>query len=352
MLKSLSIRKMLLSLCYVLFFTGCSAPTNAANDIQALYKSVNQGVVELHVQVLATPKLGQVAYKEEMAESLGSGALITKEGRILTAAHVVDRATDIEVIFADGTKTTGHVVWVDSLIDIAMIQAGEVPSSAKVLKMAEPSNYGVGEQVVVIGAPYGVSHSLSVGYLSGIRDDEEIPGLGLTPRLVQTDAAINQGNSGGPMFNLEGEVLGIVSHILSQSGGNNGLGFAISVDTIKEVMSTEPVNFFGFIPFPLDEETSAAINNPYGYGLLIQQVIPGTLADKLGFRGGKFSVMVGNIPFLLGGDVIVAIGGHPLKDFERIVEMRQRLSEAEKGTEIVFKFLRSGEVKEVTWIKE
>lgn len=301
-----------------------------------VYKSVNQGVVELHVKVLATPKLGQVAYKEEMAESLGLGTLITKEGRIFTAAHVVDRATDIKVIFADGTKTTGHVVWVDSLIDIAMIQAGEVPGAAKVLKMAQPSSYGVGEQVVVIGAPLGVNHSLSVGYLSGIRDDEEIPGLGLTPRLVQTDAAINQGNSSGPMFNLKGEILGIVSHILLQSGGNKGLGFAISVDTIQEVMSTEPVNFFGFIPFPLDEDTSSAINNPYGCGLLIQQVIPGTLADKLGFRGGKFSVMVGNIPFLLGGYVIVSIGGHPLKDLERIVEMRQRLSEAPKGTEIVF----------------
>mgnify|MGYP002700772267 CR=1 FL=1 len=212
----------------VFFLSGCS--TSQAfqvkeNSIQKLYKKVNPSVVELHVQSLSDPKVGQVAYKAKTANSLGSGALISSEGRILTAAHVVDKATAIEVQFADGTKTTGHVVWVEPLIDLAMIQAGTVPDSAKPLTLAKANNYQIGEQIVVIGAPFGVSHSLSVGYLSGIRDGNAIPGRKLVPRLLQTDASINQGNSGGPMFNLEGEIIGIVSHILSKSGGSNGLGF-------------------------------------------------------------------------------------------------------------------------------
>ncbi len=344
-----------LLLCCLFFATlsmGCAMPTSAENSVQKLFKAVNPGVVELHVKALAGPRPGQVAYKATTAKSLGSGALISKEGRILTAAHVVDRATEIEVIFTDGSKTSGHVVWVDSMIDLAMIQAVDVPDSAKPLQLAKSGDYQIGEQVVVIGAPYGVSHSLSVGYLSGIRDREKIPATELVPRSLQTDAAINQGNSGGPMFNLDGEVIGIVSYIMSKTGGSNGLGFAVSIDTVHDVIATEPMNFQGFIPFLLDEKQAHAINNPYGYGMLIQQVIPGTLAHKLGFKGGSISVFVGRTPILLGGDILISIAGYPLKDFESVVKMRQRLAGYEVGANITFKYLRNGEVEEVIWTIE
>ncbi len=255
------------------------------NTIKELFQSVDAAVVELHVKAIAEPKPGQVEYRAATDRSLGSGALITTKGRILTAAHVVGRATEIQVIFSDGTKTSGHVVWVDNLIDLAMIQALKVPKQIKPLSLAKANDYSVGERVMVIGAPLGVSHSLSVGYLSGIRDKEEIPGTNMTPRFLQTDASINQGNSGGPMFNMQGEILGIVSHILSKSGGSDGLGFAISTDTIRKAMSSEPSVFTGVIPYLLTEKQAKAINNPYGYGVLIQQVIPGTVAHKMGFKG-------------------------------------------------------------------
>lgn len=345
-------RLMLSCLLSVSLLVGCAMPSKANNSVQKLYNEVDSGVVELHVKALAGPKPGQVAYKATTAKSLGSGALISKEGRILTAAHVVDRATQIEVLFTDGTKTSGHVVWVDPVIDLAMIQALDVPDSANVLSLAKSGDYGVGEQVIVIGAPFGVSHSLSVGYLSGIRDREKIPTTNIAPRSIQTDAAINQGNSGGPMFNMKGEIIGIVSHILSRSGGSNGLGFAVSIDTIEDVMAAEPMNFSGFIPHVLNQKQAYAINNPYGYGLLIQQVIPGTLAHKLGFRGGHTSVLVGRTPILLGGDVLLSIGGYPLKDFESVMKIRQRLSGYEQGKEIIFKYLRDGKIEEVSWAVE
>lgn len=326
-----------------------SFATMAENNIQKLYQSVNDSVVELHVEAIANPEIGQVEYQVNLANSLGSGALVTQKGRILTAAHVVERATKIQVIFNDGTKTSGHVVWVDKLLDLAMIQAADVPSKIKPLKLAKANDYAIGEQVMVIGAPYGVSHSLSVGYLSGIRDRDALPGTKLVPRFLQTDASINMGNSGGPMFNTDGEILGIVSHILSKSGGSNGLGFAISTDTIQEVIDSDPSFFSGIIAHLLTPKQSKAINNPYGYGFLVQQVIPGTIGDRLGFKGGDVNVLIGRTPVLLGGDIILEVAGRPIKDVESALAIRSRMSKYEKGDKVMFKYLREGNVKQISW---
>ena len=341
----MSIHKIFL-LISLSFITACAS---AENSIQTLYKSVNPAVVELHVKALADPKPGQATYKAAVAGSLGSGALINKKGRILTAAHVVDKATEIDVIYADGTKTTGHVVWVESMIDLAMIQAVDVPKNIEPLKLARSNDYQIGEQVVVIGAPYGVSHSLSVGYLSGIRDGKKIPATEIVPRLLQTDASINVGNSGGPMFNSKGEIIGIVSHILSKSGGSNGLGFVVSIDTIHDIMESDPGTFAGFIPFLLNKQHSYALNNSAGHGMLLQHVIPKTLADKLGFKGGNINVTIGHTSILLGGDILLAIDGYKITDMESAIKIKQRMASVKKGDEISFSFLRAGELKTVYW---
>jgi serine protease Do len=231
-----------------------------------------------------------------------------------------------------------------------MIQAGNVPSSVKSLVLAKANDYQIGEQVMIIGAPFGVSHSLSVGYLSGIRDGNSLSERALTPRLLQTDAAINQGNSGGPMFNLKGEIIGIVSHILSKSGGNIGLGFVVSVDTVHDIIDSDPGTFSGFIPILLTDELSAAINNPSGHGMLIQHVIPGTLADKLGFKGGTLSVTLGNTPILLGGDILLEVGNKVITDLASTVKVKQHLANFIKGDKVIFKYLRYGKIQEAYWI--
>jgi len=326
-----------------------TANASAQNTIQKLYKSVNPAVVELHIKSLVDPKSEQTTNKAHVAGSLGSGALINKKGRILTAAHVVDKATEIEVIYADGTKTSGHVVWVESMIDLAMIQAVDVPETIEPLKLAKRSDYQIGEQVIVIGAPYGVSHSLSVGYLSGIRESKKIPATDIIPRLLQTDASINVGNSGGPMFNTKGDIIGIVSHILSKSGGSNGLGFVISIDTIHDIMDSDPGTFSGFIPFLLNKEQSFVLNNAAGHGMLIQHVVPRTLADKLGFKGGNVSVTIGHTSLLLGGDILLSINGNKITDIESAIKIKQRMASVKKGDNVSFTFLRAGEVKTIYW---
>lgn len=328
-----------------------STLTLAQNNVQNVYKEMNPGVVELHVKALSKPQKAQVDYKVHTGNSLGSGALISEKGRILTAAHVIERATDIEVAFSNGFKTTGHVVWVAPLVDLAMIQVAEMPKGDyQVLKLAKRRDYQIGEQVVVIGAPYGVSHSLSVGYLSGIRDKAEIPLNKLKPRFLQTDAAINQGNSGGPMFNMKGEIIGIVSHILSQSGGSQGLGFVVSTDTVQDVIENKPPMWVGIVPIMLDKKLSNAINNPFGYGLLIQQVVPKTLAEKLGFQGGNIAVNLGQQSILLGGDILVKVGHIKLDGIESLFEAQRWFSHLEKGEEVRFKFVRSGKILDVSWM--
>jgi len=340
----------LLALTIFISISLFSLPSSADNSVQKLFKEVDNSVVELHVESIAQPNPNQVRYEASTENSLGSGAVISENGRILTAAHVVDRATSIEVIFADGTTTTGHLVWINSMLDLAMIQAAKLPDNIKALPLAKSGSYEVGEQVMAIGAPYGVSHSLSVGYLSGIRDQAVIPGTDIVPRFIQTDAAINQGNSGGPLFNRSGEIIGIVSHILSATGDSNGLGFAISVDSIHDIIASKPAVFAGFIPHILTEMEAHALNNPYGYGMLIQQVIPGTLAAKLGFRGGNLNIMLGEKPLLLGGDILLEISGRRLTDLESMIKLQQRFSRYDKGEKLVFTFLRNGKEKQVQWI--
>ncbi|WP_328824462.1 S1C family serine protease [Thalassotalea algicola] len=336
-------------LIFTAFIVFFSVTISAKNSIQKVYEQVNNGVVELHVKALAQPEPGKVNYRPTTENSLGSGALISDKGRILTAAHVVETATEITVIFNDGSTTSGHVVWVDNLIDLAMIQAYEVPKELQPLRLANSGNYNIGEQVLAIGAPYGVSHSLSVGYLSGVRDREPIPGSNLIPRFLQTDAAINQGNSGGPLFNLQGDIIGIVSHILSSSGGNNGLGFAVSIDTIRHIIDSDPGIFLGVSPHLLTKEQALALNNPFGYGLLIQQVVPNSIADVMGLKGGKFTVTIGRTPVLLGGDILLEVAGRPLTNLEEAIKIRQRLSEYGKGDRVTFKYLRNGKVEQTFW---
>nr|WP_245942598.1 S1C family serine protease [Candidatus Colwellia aromaticivorans] len=160
---------------------------------------------------------------------------------------------------------------------------------------------------------------------------------------------MNVGNSGGPMFNDKGEIIGIVSHVLSKSGGSNGLGFVVSVDTIHEIMDSDPGTFSGFIPCLLNKQQSYALNNVAGHGMLIQHVVPRTLADKLGFKGGNKNVTIGNKSILLGGDILLAINGHKITDVDSVIKIKQRMANVKKGDEISFTFLRSGEVNTVYW---
>lgn len=184
-----------------------------AETIAELFERVHRSVVVIRaveVEVPAEEGQGRSVY------TLGSGVLISTDGKILTAAHLVHAASEVSVEFWDGQRVSARVVSSAPGADISLLQTDAVPTAAVVARLADSDAARIGEEVFIIGAPYGLSHTLTVGHLSGRqRPGQTTAGLGRA-EFLQTDAAVNKGNSGGPMFSMAGEVLGIVSHIISR----------------------------------------------------------------------------------------------------------------------------------------
>jgi S1-C subfamily serine protease len=201
----------------------------------------------------------------------------------------------------------------------------------------------VGDRVFVVGAPLGISHTLTVGYLSARRaPDALMTGLS-NAELFQTDAAINQGNSGGPMFNMKGEVVGIVSHMISVSGGFEGLGFAVTSNAARELLIDRKGFWGGLSAYHLQGDMADILNVPQAEGLLVQVVAKGSPSERLGLRGGTKPGRIGDVDLVLGGDIILEVQGVPVarKAFPSI---REQLSELQPGQLIKVKVLRDGEV--------
>src|SRR5262245_18822901 len=156
---------------------------------------------------------------------IGSGVLISADGRVMTAAHVVHAMDEINVELASGETVPARVVASEPAADLSLMKLERVPPSAKPAPLANSDAVRIGDQVIVVGAPYGLAHSMTVGWISARWGPNTVYKEMPLAEFFQTDAVINQGNSGGPMFNMAGEVVGIVSHNISKSGGSEGLGF-------------------------------------------------------------------------------------------------------------------------------
>jgi serine protease Do len=172
-----------------------------------------------------------------IAGGLGSGVLISTDGEIMTAAHLVETADTVFVEFSNQEIFTAKVIASEPAADVALLKLNSpLPSGAVVAKLGDSDKVEVGDQIFVIGAPHGISYTLTVGYISARRRPNTLySGLSLA-EFFQTDAAINEGNSGGPMFNMAGEIVGIVSSIISKSGGSQGLGFVATSNMARQLL--------------------------------------------------------------------------------------------------------------------
>ncbi|HWC72383.1 MAG TPA: trypsin-like peptidase domain-containing protein, partial [Gemmatimonadales bacterium] len=275
---------------------------------------------------------------------LGSGVLISAEGKIMTAAHVVQTADKVGVQFVDGKIYPAHVVASSVRADVALLQLDQFPMALTPAKLGNSDSLAVGDQVIVIGAPYGLGHSLTVGHVSGrIAAGGMVSGGPM--EMIQTDAAINMGNSGGPMFNMKGEVVGIVSRILSQSGGFEGLGFAIPAKVAERVLLNAK-SFWSGIDFVLLQDTMAqAFNVPQPAGLLVQQVSANSPAALLGIRAGMVRAKIGEAELLIGGDIVLDVAGIAITpnggSFEQI---QTYLSGLKAGDSLKVNVLRGGKI--------
>jgi S1-C subfamily serine protease len=250
-------------------------------------------------------------------EGAGSGFLIDTAGHLLTNFHVVQGAQAIEVTFggADQTRYKAKMIGADSRNDIALIQIDLAGHKLTPLTLGDSKNLMVGQRVLAIGNPFGFQSTLTTGVVSSLGRTVQTGENTYIDEAIQTDAAINRGNSGGPLLNSHGEVIGINSAIYSPTETSAGIGFAIPVNTARRVAEDLIANgrvrraTLGAEGTPLWPELANALGLPVQQGILIEQVVPGGAAAAAGIHGGNRSVIAGMRQVRIGGDVIVAIDG-------------------------------------------
>ncbi len=281
---------------------------------------------------------------------LGSGVLIGENRNyILTAAHVVANSSKIEVVLKDGTKVLAKNRRIDRTSDVALIELSRPVTHLPVAKLGDSDKMRIGDEIFIIGSPLGLAHSVSKGIISGkhTEPNQTIPEPAM--EFFQTDAAINKGNSGGPMFNMQGEVIGIVSSILSFSGGFEGLGFAATSNIARNILTQQGRIWFGSEILPLSAEMCQLFNVPQEGALLVQSIVDDSPAYFMGLKGGYIKINIGKTEFLAGGDIILEFDDIPLNSRENMEKFFQYLNGLEKGHQYRVKILRGGVVKNLTW---
>jgi 2-alkenal reductase len=278
----------------------------------------------------------------------GSGFVVSPKGYILTDAHVIttapeqpaERAENVYVEFADGDRIAAKIVGYDLFSDVGLLKVDPAAHAIRPLPLGRSSNVVVGEPVAAIGSPFGNENSLSVGVVSGTR--RSISSVTSEYQLVdaiQTDAAINHGNSGGPLLDGRGRVIGINAQIRSSSGAGEGVGFAVPIDTARRSMDELLANGrveYAYVGITTDDVTPALAHRFHyssPFGALITCVKRNSPGSAAGLRGGTHQSVFEGGQVTTGGDVIVAIDGHPVRSGSDVVRLvGQRLEPRDTAT--------------------
>ena len=337
-------------LVFVITLLMCSLAIG--QNLAELYKNINSSVVVIDIVSVAPESTGRGIELVAQA-SQGSGVLITPDGLIWTAAHVVGTAEEVQIEFLDGDIYEGEVVTSNEQADIALVRIlGDFQLKDKaVAKIGDSDMLQVGEDVFVLGAPHGFKQSLSRGILSGRFLPQNLTNDFIKIEFLQTDAAINPGNSGGPMFNMKGEVIGIASRIYTNSGGFEGIGFAMSSNVAKELLMNESGLWSGMESMLIEGELAMALNLPQESGLLVTNLSSKGAASQLGLKGGYIPSQINGIDIVLGGDIILELAGIKITDVNSLFKIRQKINEFDIGDEVTMTIMRSGKIGQGTFTK-
>ncbi|HTC64733.1 MAG TPA: trypsin-like peptidase domain-containing protein [Candidatus Saccharimonadales bacterium] len=251
-------------------------------------------------------------------EGAGSGFVIDPRGYILTNFHVVQNAQAISVTLGDRTHYDAKFIGADERNDIALVKIDPKDRKLPVLTMGDSESLLVGQRVLAIGNPFGFQSTLTTGVVSALGRTVQTGQATVIDGAIQTDAAINQGNSGGPLLNSHGEVIGINSAIYTPSGTTAGIGFAIPISTARQIAQDLITDgrvhraSMGVEARLLTPAVAEALHLPVNEGLMIERVTPGGPAANAGLKGGDHQAILGMRRILLGGDVITGIDGRPI----------------------------------------
>ena len=329
---------------FLVALTLCLPMTGEAQSPGEVFRKVTPSVVVIRARGSEVTAGGQVRFTET-----GSGVLISSDGKVMTAAHVVHSMNEISVEFLGGETVSAKVIASEPGADLSLIQLERVPPGARVAQMANSNTVRVGDPVYIVGAPYGLSYSLSAGIISARWAPNTVYKSMPLAEFFQTDATINTGNSGGPMFNSAGEVIGIVSHNISKSGGSEGLGFVVTMNTAKQLL-LEKKSFWGGLEGEfLTDDLLDLLNVPSNMrGYLVKSVAKGSPADEAGLRGGNRVVTIDGKQMVLGGDIILSVDGIPADSAANMMKIRDQLAAQKPGAPLKATILRAGKVIELT----
>jgi S1-C subfamily serine protease len=339
--RSSALRKVTVTLSLLLLsFCGLGSESKGQQLRDAFHK------VEQAVVVVRTEQQGLAPFPQQGMVSLnglGSGVLISND-KVLTAAHLVQAADRTMVEFSRGELISARVIGSALSADIAVLQLEHSPANAAPVTLGNSDKLDVGDQIFVVGAPYGISRTLTAGHVSGRHLLNERRENTTGVEFLQTDAAINSGNSGSPVFNLDGEVMGIVSNIMSRSGGSEGMAFAATSNTARRLLLDQKPFWSGIEGLVVDGDLARALNLPQPAGVLVQRVAEGSIARRWGIHAGTLRANVEGAEFILGGDVILRVNDLPVEPSGSYDDIYASMGRLKPGENLVISVFRQGQI--------
>jgi S1-C subfamily serine protease len=299
-------------------------PTPLPLDITFQADVEEQLVINIYAQV--SPAVVCITAPDHFGSCIGSGFVFDREGHIITNNHVATAAPEVLVNLADDRTVPAELLGTDPGSDLAVIKIDVPPEELTVVQLGKSSMLRVGQRAIAIGNPFGLERTVTTGVISSLgrtlsRDDSDFQ----IAELIQTDAAINPGNSGGPLLDSQGHVIGVNTAIRSLTGVNSGVGFAIPVDIVSRVVPELIAHgryrhpWIGVSGRTISQEMVEAMDLTVETGILVFTVEPGSPAEKADLHGGDREVSVSGLPMRAGGDILIAINGVMVKNFDDLV---------------------------------
>jgi S1-C subfamily serine protease len=340
---------------------GSAAPvaaTGSALPVREIYRRSAPGVVQITASSAPTTQTDPFGapLQSPGQQALGSGFVIDKAGHIVTNYHVVEGATEIEIGFSNHDTRKATIVGTDPSTDLAVLKVDASARALTPLPLGDSDGVQVGDQVVAIGNPFGLERTATLGIVSALQRAVTAPNGYTIDHIIQTDAPINRGNSGGPLIDVHGRVIGVNSQIETGGEGavgNVGIGFAVPSNTVKAVVGQLLDNgrvdrsYLGIVATTVSPELARVFRLPVDNGLLLERVEPGSPAAKASLKGGTTDVVVAGEGYRLGGDVVVAAAGRRVST---IAQLRDVLAAHRPGDEIEIELYR-GDKKQTLRVK-
>jgi len=337
--------------------TPASATSTGRLSINEIYKRSAPGVVQIvstEKTVESTDPFFGTPFTQPGQQALGSGFVLDKEGHIVTNYHVVQGASKIEVGFSNNASYSAKIVGSDPSTDLAVLKVSAPARALTPLPLGNSDRVEVGDDVVAIGNPFGLDRTATAGIISAIQRRITAPNGFSIDHALQTDAPINHGNSGGPLIDATGAVIGVNSQIETgndtSSDGNVGIGFAVPSNTVKDVVAQILKSgkvehaYLGVTLQDVSASVARVFHLPVTSGILIERVQPGTAAARAGLKGGTTPTTVAGEDYTMGGDIIVGVDGRDVRTTEAL---RDVISARKPGDKLTLTIRRDGATKTV-----